>query len=344
MTAHPSEVLADATAAPWIPACDHYCGVHARMIKSLALQQELSQEFGACGFDVTLDLEDGAPVGGEKDHAQMVAELALSARQFAGPVVPRVAVRLHASDHPSFEQDAQIVLGQAGAALCHVMLPKVDTVEQLENALATLAPHLQAAGANALPVHILLESARGISQVQALAAHPRVQSISFGLMDFVSSHGGAIPASAMTVSFESSGDALDQFTHPLVLRAKLEIAAACHAFGKVPAHGVITEFKRLDWVGLAAQRAAKHLGFTRMWSIHPDQIRPILSAMGPDRDEISLASDILCAAHDAQWAPIAVQGRLQDRASYRYFWQVLQRAYRTGRLAVSDPARAFFPH
>ena len=46
-----------------LPVCDHYSGVEARMRKSLQLQAEMTQEFGACVFDVTLDCEDGAPVG-----------------------------------------------------------------------------------------------------------------------------------------------------------------------------------------------------------------------------------------------------------------------------------------
>eukprot|EP01031_Cornospumella_fuschlensis_P012674 gene12674-15488_t len=52
-----------------LPVCDHYSGVEVRMRKSLQLQAEMSQEFGTCVFDVTLDCEDGAPVGGEADHA-----------------------------------------------------------------------------------------------------------------------------------------------------------------------------------------------------------------------------------------------------------------------------------
>jgi hypothetical protein len=62
---HPRDVLLGAKVAPPLPVCDHYCGIEARMRKSLALQAELAQEFGACVFDVTLDCEDGAPVGGE---------------------------------------------------------------------------------------------------------------------------------------------------------------------------------------------------------------------------------------------------------------------------------------
>ena len=89
-------------------------------------------------------------------------------------------------------------------------------------------------------------------------------------MDFVSAHGGAIPDSAMGVQ--------GQFTHPLVVRAKLEIASACHAHGKVPSHCVVTEFSDASALQAAAQRVALELGYTRMWSIHPAQIRPILEA------------------------------------------------------------------
>jgi citrate lyase subunit beta/citryl-CoA lyase len=36
------------------------------------------------------------------------------------------------------------------------------------------------------------------------------------------------------------------------------------------------------------------------------------------------------AARDAAWAPIRHRDTLHDRASYRYFWHVLERAQRTG--------------
>ena len=80
----------------------------------------------------------------------------------------------------------------------------------------------------------------------------------------------------------------------------------------------------------AAHRAASEFGYTRMWSIHPAQIRPILQAFAPAEAEVALAARIVRAAADAQWAPISVDGVLHDRASYRYFWQVLERAAQTG--------------
>jgi citrate lyase subunit beta/citryl-CoA lyase len=182
---------------------------------------------------------------------------------------------------------------------------------------------LDAAGAASLPLHGLIESPAAVHRAFDIAAHPRIQSLSFGLMDFVSAHGGAIPSDGM--------DSVGQFAHPLVLRAKLEIASACHAHGKVPSHCVVTEFKDPAALGAAARKAARELGYTRMWSIHPDQIRPILEAFAPTAHEIETASRIIAAAAKAQWAPISDQGKLEDRASYRYYWQVLERAHQTGR-------------
>ena len=298
------------------------------MRKSLQLQAEMLDEFGACVFDVTLDCEDGAPAGGEADHAAMVVELAAEAGRRSGGKA-RVAVRVHAVDHPSFEADMAMVAGRAGHQLCHIMVPKVESVRDVERAEHALV----AAAATQLPLHVLIESPGAVHQAFDIAAHPRVQSLSFGLMDFVSSHGGAIPASGMS----SQG----QFTHPLVVRAKLEIASACHAHGKTPSHGVVTEFTDLDALAAAARQAAQQLGYTRMWSIHPSQIRPILAAFSPTECEIENATKIIAAAEAAQWAPIGFDGKLHDRASYRYFWQVLVRAHQTGCALPAESQRYF---
>jgi citrate lyase subunit beta/citryl-CoA lyase len=81
---------------------------------------------------------------------------------------------------------------------------------------------------------------------------------------------------------------------------------------------------------VAAQKAARELGYTRMWSIHPDQIRPILAAMAPSEAQIEQAVQIILAAQAAEWAPISHAGQLHDRASYRFFWQLINRAHQTG--------------
>lgn len=316
------------------------------MRKSLALQAEMSQEFGACVFDVTLDCEDGAPVGGEKDHANMVVALAnqaqVATKNIETGAAPRVAVRVHPVDHPAFEQDIDIIVGGAGAALCHLMIPKIETVADVERAVRCVDQVASQTGqVRTLPLHVLIESPASVHRAFEIAAHPRVQSISFGLMDFVSAHGGAIPSSAMGIHSGTGAVELDQFSHPLVVRAKLEIASACHAHGKVPAHCVVTEFSDMAALQAAATQASRALGYTRMWSIHPGQIRPILAAFAPSVLEIELATNIMQAAVQADWAPISFGGKLHDRASYRYFWQVLERAHQTGQQLPGE-ALAYF--
>jgi citrate lyase subunit beta/citryl-CoA lyase len=209
------------------------------------------------------------------------------------------------------------------------MVPKVESVEDVMK----VATALSGAGADQLPIHVLIESPAAVQRAFEIAAHPRVQSLSFGLMDFVSSHGGAIPAHGMS----SQG----QFTHPLVVRAKLEIASACHANSKTPSHCVVTEFNDLEAMTMAARRAFHEFGYTRMWSIHPNQIRPILAAFAPTEDDIENATNIIASAAREDWAPISFKGQLHDRASYRYFWQVLERAHQTGRTLPAE-SRIYF--
>jgi citrate lyase subunit beta / citryl-CoA lyase len=306
---HPRQALfdADEPAGPALPVCDHYAGVEARMTKSLRLQAELGPV-----FDVTLDAEDGAPVGGETDQAQLIASLLGSPDNRFG----RVGVRLLPVQHPKFEEVASIVLAAARTP-AYLMLPKPRHLADAKRAAQTI----DRLGGGAVPLHALIETHGALADVQAIAAQPRIESLSFGLMDFVSAHRGAIPASAM--------GAKGQFEHPLVVRAKLEIAAACHAHAKVPSHCVVTEFKHKRALMDAATTACRQFGYTRMWSIHPEQIRPIVDAFTPSVAEVDQAVEIIMAAHAAHWAPVRQHDTLHDRASYRYFWQILERAHRT---------------
>ena len=325
---HPKQALFDAADTfVALPVCDHYAGVEVRMRKSLELQAELGPV-----FDVTLDCEDGAPVGGETEHAHLVAEMLGSQLN----LFQRVGARVHAVTHAAFAADTATLIARAGQHLAYLMLPKPNGAADVVLACAEIDRLSQAAGlATQIPVHVLIETHGALREVDAIAAHPRVQSLSFGLMDFVSAHRGAIPARAMT----SEG----QFQHPLVVRAKLEISAACHAHSKTPSHCVVTEFKDPAAVSEAATRAHRELGYTRMWSIHPDQILSIVDAFAPSVAEVDTAIEIICAAQAAQWAPIRHRDTLHDRASFRYFWQVLERAQRTGGHLPVEIRRAFFP-
>jgi citrate lyase subunit beta/citryl-CoA lyase len=320
---HPSEVLFQGKRQPLLlPACDHYCGSEKLMRKSMTLQQELGPL-----FDITFDCEDGAAAGNEAAHAQLVADLLNSEDNRHN----RIGVRLHDIDSPFFEQDVATIVGAAANRLAYVVLPKPNGVADVRRALEIINRVAVPAGRAALPVHVLIETHGALREAYDIAALPQVECLSFGIMDFVSAHYGAVPASAMRTP--------GQFSHPLVVRAKLEMVAACHAHGKVASHNVTTEIKDSAVVANDAQRAGAEFGFTRMWSIHPDQIKPILKAFTPRLSEVNEATNILQEAMAVNWGPIAQHGRLHDRASYRYYWTVLQRAKLAG-LALPESAAA----
>ncbi len=309
-----NQVLFQGEALPRaLPVCDHYAGTEVRMRKALVLQAELGPV-----FDITFDCEDGAPVGQESEHAALVAQLVLSTEN----KFDRVGVRIHDPSHPSWKQDIATLVGKAGHRIAFVMIPKVESAKQAQLVIDEINRVAKAAGIERhIPIQALVEPHGALHDVYALAGLPQIESLSFGLMDFVSAHHGAIPADAMDRG---------QFDHPLIARAMLEISAACHAHGKVASHNVCTNINDGVIIEADTLRAKNEFGYTRKWSIHPNQIPIIVKALSPSAHELEIAGAILLAAQKADWGPIQFEGKLHDRASYRYFWTVLQKGVAGG--------------
>ena len=324
---HPNAVLFSGEKVfPILPAVDHYAGSEKLMKKALQLQKELGPI-----FDVTCDCEDGAVAGAERAHAEMAAAVIMSDDNLFN----RVGARVHDVTHAHWRQDMGILVRIAGSRLPFITLPKPCSAGDVETQIEALREIEQHFGVDRrIPVHVLIEAHGALREVWEIAALPSVESLDFGLMDFVSGHHGAIPGSAMT----SPG----QFEHPLVARAKCEISAAALACGVVPSHNVTTELKDVEHIASDARRARNEFGFLRMWSIHPNQIMPIVEAMRPDFSEVQAAGEILIAAQDKDWGPIQHAGKLHDRASYRYYWELLERAHVTGMAIAATAKQRFF--
>jgi citrate lyase subunit beta/citryl-CoA lyase len=324
---HPSEALfAGERAFPALCACEHFAGNRKMIEKALALQIE----YGPI-FDITADCEDGAAAGEEIAHVNMVAEVVASPQN----VHKKIGVRIHDPVHPSWKDDVEVLLSKSGNAVAYITIPKATSYEQV----AEVATYIQAAatrlGLNrAIPLHILVETHGALRDVARIATIPNLEVLDFGLMDFVSGHHGAISASQM----RSPG----QFEHRLIARAKAEVAAAALANGVVPAHNVCLSLKDAEAVREDASRARSEFGFLRMWSIYPAQIKPIVEAMQPDFQEVKDAAEILLAAQQADWGPTQYNGELHDRATYRYFWIILEKARATGMAVPSAALDRFF--
>ena len=324
---HPNDALFQGEKPfPVIPVCEHFAGSEKLITKALTLQDELGPV-----FDITCDCEDGAAAGQEKDHAEMIVRVLnseLNKHKMAG-------VRIHDYTHPAWKQDIDIIVSGLGELVSYITIPKSTKVKQVEEMVGYVKKKAQDHGVTrAIPIHVLIETHGALNDIHEIAVVDWVQVLDFGLMDFVSGHHGAIPASAM----RSPG----QFDHRLLSRAKSELVAAALGNGIVPAHNVTLDLKNYDVTHHDAKRARTEFGFLRMWSIYPTQIKAIVDAMKPDFSEVTDGAQILLQAQKADWGPIQYAGELHDRATYRYFWEILQAAKLTGMELPEEIDSAFF--
>jgi len=324
---HPKDALfAGEKPFPAIPACEHFAGSEKLIVKALEMQAKI----GAV-FDITCDCEDGAEAGREKAHAEMIVDVLMSAGNEHG----MAGARIHDYTHPHWKKDIDILVGGAGKVLAYLTIPKCTSVAQAGEMIACVqAVAKKKKVKRTIPIHILVETHGALRDAWDIAALGGVQVLDFGLMDFVSGHHGAVHASNM----RSPG----QFEHPLIRRAKTEVVSAALAHGVIPAHNVSLDLKNPYNVFRDAWKARNDFGFLRMWSIHPAQIQPIVDAMKPDLGEVADGAAILLAAQQANWGPIQYHGELHDRATYRYYWELLLKARVTGVGLPAAAVTAFF--
>jgi citrate lyase subunit beta/citryl-CoA lyase len=323
---HPAEALFEGEKPfPIIPSCEHFAGSEKLITKALELQVKKNGT-----FDITCDCEDGAQAGKEKEHAEMIV------RVLNGPLntLKQAGARIHDPSHASWKQDVDILVGGAGNVLAYITIPKPTQAKQV----AEMIDYIQAVAKKnnikrEIPIHVLIETHGALREVHEIAKLPWLQVLDFGLMDFISGHHGAIPASAM----KSPG----QFDHNLLRRGKSEVVAAALANGVIPAHNVTLDLKNIYQTYEDASRARNEFGFLRMWSIYPMQIDSIVDAMKPDYSEVTKGANILIEAQKVNWGPIQYEGELHDRATYRYFWELVQRANVTG-LPLPEIVKGWF--
>jgi len=163
---HPSQALFDGKIPTALAVCDHYCGTEPRMIKALALQKEL----GPC-FDITFDCEDGAPVGEEKQHAQLVSKLINSSDNLFN----RVGVRVHDPLSSYFQQDLEMIIPECGERLSSITIPKVESAQQVNLLIQQINSFAAEHGlTKSIPIHVLIETHQALDDVFAIAALPQV--------------------------------------------------------------------------------------------------------------------------------------------------------------------------
>lgn len=235
-----------------------------------AHRPERFEKAAASGADaVFVDLEDAvAP-------ADKVAARAHLRADFGS--VP-VFIRVNAIGTPWHEDDVQAALQQRPAGL---VVPKAEDT----TAFARL---VQAASAIA-PVLALVESARGVAAVRAIAAIPGVARIAFGSWDYCADIGA-------------------EHIEPALLGARNEIVLASRIAGlPAPIDGVTTAIDDADAI-TADARYSRSLGFGGKLTIHPRQVARILAGFAPSQKDIDWARKVIASGD----AAVAVDGAMVD--------------------------------
>jgi len=285
------------------------------------------------GADVVfLDLED-AVAPDDKDDAREAAIAALLECDWSRCAV---SVRINGLDTHWCYRDVIDVMERAGERVDTLLIPKVGSPSDVEF-VATLCSQIeQARGLPPVNLHILIETAAGMANVEAIArAVPdRLEAIVFGVADYAASVqarttniGGANADYAMLTDPDDAGDRerhwADQW-HFAISR----IVAACRANGLRPIDGPFGDLQDAAGYVAAARRAAA-LGCEGKWAIHPSQIALANEVFTPSEAEIERARRILDAMEDAAKrgkGAVSLDGRLIDAASIRMATNLVAKA------------------
>jgi len=201
----------------------------------------------------------------------------------------RLLVRINSPEHAGHAAD--IALCQRHVGVSGVLLPKVESAAQVARV-----------GEAGKPVWPIIESARGLYELPAIAAAAGVERLSFGGLDL----GLDLGLNSGTAAAERL---LDQARYAVLLHSRLANLAA-------PLDSVFPAIQ--DQAGLErASRDARDMGFGGLLCIHPSQLAVVHGALAPSAEELAWARRVLQAGEggdgvfvdDGQMVDAPVVGR-----------------------------------
>ncbi len=280
-----------------------------------------------------LDLEDAvAPSRREEGRANAVA--ALTDLDWGGKTV---SVRVNGLTTPWAISD--IIAVARCPRLDMILLPKVETagdVEFLDRLLTGL--ELETPRARPLGIEILIETTKGLANVEAIAAaSPRLEGIIFGVGDYsieLENHETVFGASNpdYAVLARPEGGAPERHWGDQWHFALARIANAARAYGKRPIDGPYTNYGDPEGFRASCLRA-RSLGFEGKWAIHPSQVAIANEVFSPSPAQIDWAHNI-ARRLDTEAAKgggaLGVDGVLIDQAHVKLAAKILRRAELAG--------------
>jgi citrate lyase subunit beta/citryl-CoA lyase len=243
----------------------------------------LGKAQGLPADQVFLDLEDSvAPLAKEEARANVVAAL-----NDGGWGDKTRVVRVNDLTTKWTYRDVITVVEGAGQNLDCVMLPKVQTAEQVVWLDLLLTQIEQTMGfENRIGIEAQIENAKGLVNVDAIAAaSDRVETIIFGPADFMAS----INMKSLVVGAPHPDYNGDPY-HYILMR----ILMAARTYDLQAIDGPYLQIKDVEGFTAVAKRSAA-LGFDGKWVLHPGQIDAANDVYSPSQEQYDHAELILDA-------------------------------------------------
>jgi malyl-CoA/(S)-citramalyl-CoA lyase len=293
------------------------------------------------------NLEDGVPAS-DKEAAR--AGLVEVGRTFdLGET--QLWTRVNSLDSPWALDDLTTLVTEIGDRLDVIMIPKVEGPEDIHYVDRLLAQLEAKAGlTRPLLVHAILETARGVANVEEIcAASPRMQGLSLGPADLAANRrmkttrvGGGHPDYLVRedppVGADGAADIHGVRAHhqqDLWHYTLARMVDACVANGILPFYGPFGDIA--DVVACEDQfRNAYLLGCVGAWSLHPAQIDIAKRVFSPRPADVAHAQRVIEAMGDGTGA-IMLDGKMEDDASVKQCRVVVELARE---LAARDPELA----
>jgi malyl-CoA/(S)-citramalyl-CoA lyase len=297
----------------------------------------------ASQVDVLLaNLEDGVPAA-DKEAAR--AGMVEVGKKWSDPDT-QLWTRVNSLDSPWGLDDLTTAVTEVGDALDVIMIQKVEGPEDIHYVDRLLAQLEARAGlTQPLLVHAILETARGVANVEEIcAASPRMQGLSLGPADLAANRrmkttrvGGGHPGYLVRQDPDPDDPEAPRatFQQDLWHYTLARMVDACVSNGVLPYYGPFGDIK--DVVACEDQfRNAFLLGCVGAWSLHPTQIDIAKRVFSPDPADVAHAQRVIESMGDGTGA-IMLDGKMEDDASVKQCKVVVELARQ---LAARDPELA----
>jgi malyl-CoA/(S)-citramalyl-CoA lyase len=292
-----------------------------------ASRPAIFEKMAASAADViNIDLEDSVAPDDK-------AEARKNAIQAIGDIdwgTKTLSVRINGLDTPYWYRDVVDLLEQGSDRLDQIMIPKVGCAEDLYAVDALVTAVERATGrTKPLGFEVIIESAAGISHVEAIAAgSPRLRAMSLGAADFAASMGMQTTGIGGTQENYYMHHAGQKYWADPWHWAQTAIVAACRTHGVLPVDGPYGDFSDDDGFRAQALRSAT-LGMVGKWAIHPKQVALANEVFTPTEAAVTEAREILAAMDEAKRSgqgATVYKGRLVDIASIKQAEVIVRQA------------------